>query len=243
VKTAFITGGTGGIGTAIVKEFIENNYFVIVTHRNKSKRDLDNWLKINLLPKEHILLISCDLTRRREVFSCASSVLKDFNIDVLVNNAGITADSTFLKMTEDSWREVIETNLISLFSITQLIATQMVERKQGSIINISSINALKGQFGQTNYAASKAGIIGFTKSLAQELAIKGVKVNAIAPGYTLTPMIDKISDKIKDNIKNNIPTGDFVRPEEIAKAVLFMSSELNSLTGETLSINGGQYMQ
>jgi acetoacetyl-CoA reductase len=164
------------------------------------------------------------------------------NIDVLINNAGITADSVFLKMTLCEWNNVLNINLLSLFTITQAVAKSMVKSGAGCIINISSINGLKGQFGQTNYSASKAGIIGFTKSLALELASKGVRVNAIAPGYTSTPMVNKIRDDIKVKLCNNIPTNKFVTPSEIAKTAFFVASDISSLTGETISVNGGQYM-
>lgn len=241
-KVAVITGGTGGIGTEIVKEFVRNGYFVIVSHRGKSEQWLSEWLSKNQISENVIRFVSCNLCDSKHTRAVFLQVLQEFKVDVLVNNAGITSDASFLKMTEQSWREVIETNLLSLFHVTQLIAKQMAEHKSGSIVNISSINALKGQFGQTNYAASKAGIIGFTKSLAQELARKNICVNAIAPGYTLTPMVSEISENIKTKIQESIPTGRFVKPSEVAKAALFLSSDINSMTGETLSINGGQYM-
>jgi acetoacetyl-CoA reductase len=239
MKRAIVTGGTGGIGTAIVRELVENKFNVIVTHRNKDEDFLNTWMNSNNLSSSVIQFLNCDITNEEQV-NLAFNNLND--IDLLVNNAGITGDSTFIKMDKDKWEKVINTNLISLFLISQIIARKMVDRGKGSIINISSINALKGQFGQTNYSASKAGIIGFTKSLSQELASKGVQVNAIAPGYTNTSMIQAVPDKIKEQIKSNIPTKEFVQPEEIAKVVVFLAAGIKSLTGETISVNGGQYM-
>jgi acetoacetyl-CoA reductase len=242
VKTLLISGGTGGIGSALSIKFIEKGYKVFTTHNNKSEDFLSNWLIQNNIPKKNIQFINCDIRDEKNTKIALEQVLKNNNIDVLINNAGITKDSSFLKMTSEQWSDVINTNLISIFNFTQSVAKQMADRKFGNIINISSINALKGQFGQTNYSASKSGIIGFTKSLALELSSKGVRVNAICPGYTLTPMVQKLSPEILKSITSNIPIGKLVNANEIANTALFIVEDMPSLTGETISVNGGHYM-
>lgn len=242
MKKVLITGGTGGIGTAITKEFLSAGYHAIVTHNYKSGDKIESWLNENQLSSSQVTFLACDLTDASAAQQIFGELVQNHQIDVLVNNAGITDDSAFLKMQFEQWKSVLETNLFSLFHITQTLARQMVQNGGGNIINISSINGLKGQFGQTNYAASKAGIIGFTKSLAQELARKNVRVNAIAPGYTNTPMVAKLNDNILQAIKSNIPTQQLADPAEIARTALFLVSDISSLTGETISVNGGQYM-
>jgi len=238
-KVALVTGGTGGIGSAITKKLVKKNYHVLVTHRNKPNDFLSSWLDSNMLSPEEITFVDFDITHNNNTLS---NLLTKFEIDVLVNNAGITKDAKFLKMSFEDWNAVIQTNLIALFNTTQLVAEQMVSRKKGSIINISSINGLKGQYGQTNYSASKAGVIGFTKALAQELASSGVLVNAIAPGYTLTPMVKKLPEKIINRISEDISTGQLADPDEVAETVLFLCRGIPSITGETISVNGGHYM-
>jgi acetoacetyl-CoA reductase len=164
-------------------------------------------------------------------------------IDILVNCAGITRDSTFRKMSLEQWRAVLTTNLDSVFNVTRHVIDGMVERGWGRIINISSVNAVRGQFGQTNYAAAKAGILGFTKSLAQEVVRKGVTVNAISPGYVQTDMVMAIRDDVREKIVAEIPAGRLARPEEIADAVAFLASENSAyITGTNLAVNGGLHM-
>lgn len=242
MKTVLITGGTGGIGTALVKAFVNKSYHAFVTHTHKTKETLDSWLFENELSSNDITFLPLNLNNRNEIELQLSALLEKSNVDVLINNAGITADSTFLKMKSEQWDNVINTNLTSLFSVTQPIARSMVENGFGRIINISSINGLKGQFGQCNYSAAKAGIIGFSKSLAQELAPKGVSVNVIAPGYTMTPMVESMREDILEKIKGNIPTKQLVLLDDLAKAALMIAESGMSLTGETISVNGGQYM-
>ena len=242
MKTLLISGGTGGIGSEITTKFIEKGYKVFTTHNNKGDDFLNRWLIKNKVSKNNIEFINCDIRNEKDTKNAIESILENNTIDVLINNAGITHDSSFIKMTSGQWNDVISTNLISIFNFTQSVARQMASRKAGNIINISSINALKGQYGQTNYAASKAGIIGFTKSLALELSSKGIRVNTICPGYTLTPMVKKLSPEILKSIKNDIPTGNLVNKDEISKTALFIVEEMPSLTGETISVNGGHYM-
>lgn len=243
MKNALITGGTGGIGTELCRAFVESGYKVIATHNGKTNEFLNGWLDVTAIDRSKIKFINCDITNRKMVQEEISNLLKNTKVDVLVNNAGITSDATFLKMTYEQWENVIDVNLKSLFEITKLVCTQMVGNNKGSIINITSVNGLKGQFGQTNYSAAKAGIIGFTKALALETARYGVTVNAIAPGYAGTPMVAAIKQEILDKILSNVPTKNLVSLEEIAKTALFLADDISSITGETISINGGLYMQ
>lgn len=242
MKSVLVTGGTGGIGSALVKAFIKKGYHAFVTHNHKSKDFLNSWSSENELDDKSISFIGMDINNRQEVVEQISILLNNSTVDVLINNAGITADSTFLKMNLEQWDIVLDTNLRALFSITQPIARSMVENGFGRIINISSINGLKGQFGQCNYSATKAGMVGFSKSLAQELAAKGVTVNVIAPGYTSTPMVEKMREDILEKIKSAIPTKQLVLLDDIANTALMIAESGVSLTGETISVNGGQYM-
>jgi len=165
------------------------------------------------------------------------------NIDVLINNAGITRDGQFKKMTWEQWDEVLSANLDSMFHMTRLVINPMIEKGFGRIINISSVNAQKGQFGQCNYSAAKAGIHGFTKALAQEVAAKGVTVNTVSPGYIMTPMVAQIAEEIQDKICSTIPVKRFGTPEEIGRIVTFLAEdESGYITGADMSINGGLHM-
>jgi acetoacetyl-CoA reductase len=164
-------------------------------------------------------------------------------VDILVNNAGITRDGTFRKMSWEQWDQVMTANLDSMFHMTRLVINPMLEKGFGRIVNISSVNAQKGQFGQCNYSAAKAGIHGFTKALAQEVAAKGVTVNTVSPGYVATPMVTKIPQEILDKIIRQIPVGRLGLPQEIGKAVAFLCSEdCGYVTGSDFSINGGMHM-
>jgi acetoacetyl-CoA reductase len=215
---------------------------VIATHNSKSEPFLADWLSDNGLSSEQVAFLNCNLVMTQETIETMDALLGEKQIDIIINNAGITADATFLNMSFEQWNSVLQTNLVGLFGISQGVAKQMVARGSGNIINISSINGLKGQFGQTNYSASKAGVLGFTKALAQELASKGVRVNAICPGYTMTPMVAKLPSRILDKIKGDIPTGNLVDAKENACTALFIAQSMSSLTGETISVNGGHYI-
>ena len=242
MKNVLITGGTGGIGTALTKCFVKNRYHVIATHNNKSEVFLTSWLSDNGLSSEQVEFLNLNLVMTEKTIETIDTLLLETQIDILINNAGINADATFLKMSFEQWTSVLNTNLVSLYGITNSIAKHMALRGSGKIINISSINGLKGQYGQTNYSASKAGIIGFTKALSLELAKRGVSVNAICPGYTMTSMVLDIPSKILEKITSEIPTKKLVQPDEVAKTALFIAESTNSLTGETISVNGGQYL-
>ncbi len=244
MKIALVTGAMGGIGTEICRQLVEDGFKVLATHRPGKEDAAQQWLEDESFDSGTLNLLSLDVTDSTSCVEALKQVMKDYGtIDVLVNNAGITRDSAFKRMTFDKWNDVINTNLNSLFNVTQPVFYPMCEQGSGRIINISSINGLKGQFGQANYAAAKAGMIGFSKSLALESARSGVTVNVIAPGYTATPMVNVLKDEILDSIKAQIPLGRLAMPQEIAKAVSYLASEHAAyITGETLNINGGQYM-
>ena len=186
-----------------------------------------------------------DVTDADSCAACVNNVedMAGGTIDILVNNAGITRDGTFRKMSWEQWNQVMAANLDSMFHMTRLVINPMLERGFGRIVNISSVNAQKGQFGQCNYSAAKAGIHGFTKALAQEVAAKGVTVNTVSPGYVATPMVTKIPQEILDTIIKQIPVGRLGLPEEIGKAVAFLCGEdCGYVTGSDFSINGGMHM-
>lgn len=232
-KIALVTGGTKGIGAAIVESLLKNNYFVIATYNSTMPTHKEE----NVVYKK--LNVTC-------LTSC-NELLNELHTDnmypeVLINNAGITKDCMFHKMTVDIWRDVIEVNLLSLFNLTQPIFINMKAKGFGRIINISSINANKGQIGQVNYCAAKAGIQGFTKALALEGARYGVTVNTISPGYTETSMVSAIKPEILDKIKQSIPAGRLANVNEIAAAVQYLVSDLAAYTtAANLEVNGGMY--
>lgn len=237
-KIALVTGGTRGIGAGISKALRENGYLVAANY-HKDHEAAEKYHNETGIP-----VFSWDVS---DYESCQKGVEKVYEelggtIDVLVNNAGITRDSMLHKMDPAAWNIVIATNLTSVFNMCRLIIPTMRDKKFGRIINISSVNGVKGQVGQANYSAAKAGILGFTKALAQESANKGITVNAIAPGYISTDMTEVIRDDIKEKIIAGIPMGRFGTVEEIANAVLFLANDKSSfVTGITLNVNGGQY--
>jgi len=238
-RIVLITGGVTGIGAVTAGFFKEAGYEVAVNfYRNRE--DAMTFSQRTGIPSYEWDVSNAD--------ACAAGVEKiaqDLgNIEILVNNAGIIRDRTIHKMPVEDWKAVIDTDLGSCFNMSRAVVPSMKERKFGRIINISSVNGLAGQFGQTNYSAAKAGVIGFTKALALETARSGITVNAVAPGYTQTTMMDNIPADVLQQIIEKIPVGRLARPEEIARSILFLSDDLAAfITGETLSINGGLYMQ
>jgi acetoacetyl-CoA reductase len=202
------------------------------------------WLKNEGFKESDIRFVLTNLNNHKAATTAIEEAIEaEGRVDVLVNNAGITRDATFKKMTYEQWSEVIDTNLKTLFTVTQPVFNKMLEQKSGRIVNISSVNGLKGQFGQANYSATKAGIIGFSKAMAQEGARSNVCVNVVAPGYTATPMVTSMRDEVIKGIEAQIPLQRLATPAEIAAAVMYLVGEHGAyLTGETLSINGGLYM-
>ncbi|EPA0455659.1 SDR family oxidoreductase [Vibrio fluvialis] len=244
-KVALITGSKGGIGSAISSKLVEDGYRVIATYYTGNYQCALDWFNEKHFTEEQVRLFELDVTDTQECAERLSVLLEEEGtIDVVVNNAGITRDGVLKKMTAASWKEVIDTNLNSLFNVTQPLFAAMCEKGNGRVINISSVNGLKGQFGQTNYSAAKAGMIGFSKALAAEGARSGVTVNVIAPGYTATPMVEQMRPEVLESIVQTIPMQRLAKPEEIASAVSFLASEAGAyITGETLSVNGGLYMR
>lgn len=236
-KVALVTGGTRGIGAAISKSLKEAGYKVASIYQGNHKA-ADAFHKHTDIP-----IYMWDVSDFKACQRGIMQVTKELGpIDILVNNAGITRDGALHKMDYKQWEDVIQTNLTSCFNMCRHVIEPMRVREFGRIINISSINGQKGQFGQTNYSAAKAGIVGLTKSLAQESAAKGITVNAIAPGYINTEMVQQIPETILTKITSQIPIGRLGTPEEVARAVLFLASnEAGFMTGATLTLNGGQY--
>lgn len=243
-KLALITGSKGGIGSAISSQLVADGYRVIATYYTGNLQCALDWFNEKGFTEKQVRLFELDVTDTEQCAQRLEQLLKDEGtIDVVVNNAGITRDGVFKKMTPQAWKDVIETNLNSLFNVTQPLFAAMCEKGGGRIVNISSVNGLKGQFGQTNYSAAKAGMIGFSKALAAEGARSGVTVNVVAPGYTGTPMVEQMKPEALESIKAQIPMKRLATPEEIAKSVSFLVSEAGAyITGETLSVNGGLYM-
>jgi len=239
-KLALVTGGTRGIGAAIATKLKADGYEVISTYigHPESAEKFSNETGIKTYKFDVAYFESC----QKGVEQIEQDTGK--SIDILVNNAGITKDRFLHKMSADEWNAVINTNLNSVFNMTRNVIEKMRNNKFGRIINISSINGLKGQIGQANYSAAKAGLIGFSKAVAQENANKGVTVNVIAPGYVGTDMVKKIDEKILQGIVSQIPVGRLAEPSEIAALTSYLiSDQAGFITGATFSINGGQYMQ
>ena len=241
-KTALVTGGTGGIGNAICTRLSDAGCKVITTYRNREKAE--QWQQEHATAGRDFAIIACDVGDYASCQSMAGQILADHGqVDILVNNAGLTRDKVFLKMTPGMWSDVIKADLDSIFNVTHQFVPAMVERGFGRIINISSINGQKGMFGQTNYAAAKAGMHGFTMSLAQETARKGITVNTISPGYIATDMVMAVPEEIRDRIIAQIPVQRLGKPEEIAAAVAFLcSDDAAFITGANMPVNGGQFM-
>jgi len=244
-KVALVTGSEGGIGSAISTQLVKDGFRVVACYFTGNYDCSIQWFNENGFTQDDVRLLEIDVSKPDECEKKLSALLgEEGHVDVVINGAGITKDSVFKKMTSQQWYDVINTNLNSIFNVTHPFFQSMCENGFGRIVNISSVNGLKGQFGQANYAAAKAGMIGFTKSLALEGAKNGVTANIVAPGYTATPMVESMRDDIVESIKAQIPMKRLAKPEEIASAVAFLVSDSGAyITGETLSVNGGLYMQ
>ncbi len=237
-RVALVTGGTRGIGEAISKALKDAGYTVAANYGGNDEA-------ANKFKEETgIPVYKWDVSDFDACTAGIGKVEEDLGpVEVLVNNAGITRDTMLHKMTVEQWKAVIDTNLGSLFNMCRPVIEGMRERGFGRIVNISSINGQKGQMGQTNYSAAKAGDIGFTKALAQENARKGITVNAICPGYIMTDMVRAVPEKVLESIVAQVPIGRLGEPEEIARCVVFLASDDSGMiTGSTLTANGGQYM-
>jgi acetoacetyl-CoA reductase len=241
-KVAYVTGGMGGIGTAICQRLAKDGFIVIAGCG--PNRDPSKWLGEQKELGYTFHASAGNVSDWESTAEAFAKVREQFGVvDVLVNNAGITRDGLFRKMTLDDWRAVIDTNLNSLFNVTKQVLNDMVERKWGRIVNISSVNGQKGQFGQTNYSTAKAGIHGFTMALAQEVASKGVTVNTVSPGYIGTDMVRAIRPEVLQGIVDSIPVKRLGTPEEIAAMVAWLSSDdAGFATGADFSLNGGLHM-
>jgi acetoacetyl-CoA reductase len=239
---ALVTGGSGGIGTAICQRLSDDGFTVVAGYHNAEKAR--RWQKDQREAGYQFAIVQVDVGDFESCQRCYQAVLANQGpVSVLVNNAGITRDTTLKRMSCEQWSEVIQTNLDSLFNMTRACLDAMLDKQYGRIINISSINGHKGQFGQTNYSAAKAGSYGFTKALALETASKGITVNTISPGYIATDMVMQVAPEIRDQIIEQIPVKRLGQPDEIARAVSFLAArEAGFITGADLSINGGQYM-
>lgn len=244
-KVALVTGGMGGIGASISLSLGKAGFKVVSTYTSDREGRVGKWIQSMKDQGCEAHAVQCDVT---DFDSCVAMIEKVKNeagpVDVLVNNAGITKDTSFRKMTQEHWKAVMSTNLDSVFNVTKQVVDGMLERGYGRIVNISSVNGQKGQFGQVNYSAAKAGMHGFTMALAQEVAKKGVTVNTVSPGYIGTDMVMAIKEEIRNQIIATIPVGRLGKPEEIGQLVAFLASEdAGYVTGANFAANGGLHMQ
>lgn len=242
-KKALVTGGSRGIGRSIAVALAEAGADVAITYARSADAADEVVKEIKALGRKAVAIQADAVNTDR-----AAEVIKEFvdtfgKIDVLVNNAGITKDTLIMRMSEEQWDDVIATNLKSVFNYSKAVVRPMMRNKAGSVINISSVVGLTGNAGQTNYAASKAGIIGFSKSLAKEIASRNIRVNVIAPGYIVTDMTDTLDEKVLASIEEETPLGRGGTTEEIAASVVFLASEASTyITGEVLRVDGGMAM-
>jgi acetoacetyl-CoA reductase len=245
MRTAVITGGMGGLGESISTKMHAAGYRVAVTH-SPGNTKAKEWLSEHKAAGREFSAFPVDVANFDSCKECIGQINKEIGpIDILVNNAGITRDTTFKKMTKSDRDAVVRTNLDSVFNMTKQVMDGMVDRGWGRVINVSSVNGSKGAFGQTNYSAAKAGMHGFTKALALEVARKGVTVNTISPGYIGTKMVMAIPKEVLDSkILPQIPLGRLGKPEEIAGLIIYLcTDEAAFVTGANIAINGGQHMQ
>ncbi len=243
-RVAFITGGIGGLGSAISAELWRQGRRIIAGYHPSEQDQATAWLEARKAEGMDATIVSGDVADYAACQEMAQRIEAEVGpVDILINNAGITRDKMMHKMELDQWNAVITVNLNSVFNVTRQFVDGMRTRGWGRIVNISSVNGQKGQMGQTNYCAAKAGMHGFTKALAQELAFKGVTVNTVFPGYTATPMTEAMPEDVLDAIAKSIPMGRLARPEEIAYTVAFLTDDrAEYITGAGIAVNGGLYM-
>lgn len=242
-KVALVTGGSRGIGREIALELARNGANVVITYVNNEEKANEVIDEIKSMGVK-ALAIKADVSKESDVQRMIEKVEEEFNsVDILVNNAGITKDNLLIRMKEEEWDEVMNVNLKGTFLCTKAVARMMMKKRYGKIINITSVVGITGNIGQGNYSASKAGIIGFTKSIARELASRGIRVNAIAPGFIETDMTEVLNEDIKNAMLISIPLGTFGKPKDIANTVVFLaSSKSDYITGQVINVNGGMFM-
>jgi len=242
-QVVIVTGAGRGIGHAIALRFAREGARVASVSRSEenAKRTAD---EINALRADAAKAYALDVADHATTQKVAAQILQDFGrVDVLVNNAGVTRDALSMRMSVEDWDTVLNTNLKGAFNVCQAVMRSMTKQRSGRIINISSVSGLMGNAGQANYAASKAGLIGLTKTLARELASRGITVNAVAPGFIVTDMTSGLSEEVKQNLMSRIPLAKLGQPDDIAAAVAFLaSSEANYITGQVLTVDGGMVM-
>ncbi len=238
-KTALITGGSRGIGKALVQKFIDEGASVAFTYRSSAASSDAIVAELNV--GDRLKAYQSDASSFSQSEELVKAVLEDFGkIDILINNAGITKDTLILRMSEEQWDDVMEVNLKSVFNLTKHVVRPMMKNRSGSIINMSSVVGVFGNAGQSNYSASKAGILGFTKSIAKELGSRGIRCNAIAPGFIESEMTDQLDDKVKDDYVSNIPLKRFGQGNDVANACAFLGSDMSEyITGQVISVCGG----
>lgn len=239
-KNALVTGAGRGIGKAIALELAAKGAFVIVNY-NGSKEAAEQTVAEIKAAGGDAIAYQCSVSDYKACGAMITALIKEYaHIDILVNNAGITRDGLLMKMSEEDFDAVINTNLKGCFNTIRHMSRYFLKQRAGKIINISSVSGILGNAGQANYSASKAGVIGLTKAVARELASRGINVNAVAPGFVETDMTDALSDSVKENLKSQIPLGKIGHPQDIAKAVAFLASpDANYITGQVLSVDGG----
>ena len=245
-KTALVTGGTAGIGKAIARLYAEQGADVAIfgTNKERAEQAVKEIEAAKAGPEQKVISFLVDVSKSKEVEEAIHKLLESFGkIDILVNNAGITRDNLLMRMSEEEWDLVVDVNLKSIYNTCRALARSMMKARSGSIINITSVVGLTGNAGQVNYAASKSGMIGFTKSLAKELASRGIRANCVAPGYIETQMTEVLSPQVKEGILAKIPLSRIGQPRDIAHAALFLASDLsNYVTGQVLAVDGGMVM-
>lgn len=242
-KIALVTGGSRGIGRAVAIELAKEGATVAINYAgNKAAAEEVQSIITEMGGKA--IIIQADVSDEKSATQMVEEVIAQLGgVDILVNNAGITRDGLFIRMKEEDWNAVINTNLTGIFNCTKVAAKYMMKKRSGRIINMSSVSGIMGNAGQTNYAAAKAGVIGFTKSLAREMASRGITVNAVAPGFIATDMTAAMPEKAQEHVLTSIPLGKMGKPEDIANAVLFLASDKASyITGQVIHVDGGMVM-